>query len=478
MIANTIFQVLYGRLSDALGRKVVFLTAVGLLSLGTLACSFAQTGPQLYVFRGVSGVGTGGITALAMMIVSDVVTLENRGKYQGILGACVGLGSTVGPFLAAGFISTSSWRALYWTISPLAFLSGMIVAWILPPSKTTGRWQDKLRTIDYWGLLTSSASLLLLLIPISGGGTYFEWTSPMVISMLTLGSVAFILFLVIEWKFAQMPMMPLYAFRNPPVCAIIIQHFLYGVVYYSHLYFLPIYYQNVRQYSVLRAATLTIPLVVSQAVFSTLSGLYISRFKRYGEIIWSGYTIWFVASGLLLLFNRTIKPWAMVLILICEGIGVGFVFQPSLIAAQAHSSKNDRAVVISVRSFIRALGGAFGLAVSSAIFSNKLNASTTALPQSIRNQVRQINLGVPDVSRYNPQQASLVLDAYAAASHTTFLSWVPFMGVCLLLCFLIKDRGLQLKEEKPADASSIEEAVEVSDTGRVNQEDRMEKGGP
>jgi MFS family permease len=75
-----VFQVLYGRLSDIVGRKVVFLSSVGLLALGDLLCSFAKTGPQLYVFRGISGVGNGGITALAMMIVSDIVTLENRGK--------------------------------------------------------------------------------------------------------------------------------------------------------------------------------------------------------------------------------------------------------------------------------------------------------------------------------------------------------------------------------------------------------------
>lgn len=80
LIANTVFQVLYGRISDILGRKVVFLTAVALLALGDLLCGFATSGPQLYVFRAISGVGTGGIMALAMMIVSDIVTLENRGK--------------------------------------------------------------------------------------------------------------------------------------------------------------------------------------------------------------------------------------------------------------------------------------------------------------------------------------------------------------------------------------------------------------
>ncbi len=81
LIANTVFQVLYGRLSDIVGRKVVFLSAVGLLALGDLLCSFARTGPQLYAFRGISGVGNGGITALTMMVVSDVVTLEKRGLY-------------------------------------------------------------------------------------------------------------------------------------------------------------------------------------------------------------------------------------------------------------------------------------------------------------------------------------------------------------------------------------------------------------
>jgi len=80
MIANTAFQVLYGRLSDIIGRKVILLTCLCLLAVGDLLCGFAQTGPQLYAFRGISGLANGGITALSMMIVSDVTALEERGK--------------------------------------------------------------------------------------------------------------------------------------------------------------------------------------------------------------------------------------------------------------------------------------------------------------------------------------------------------------------------------------------------------------
>ena len=124
-------------------------------------------------------------------------------------------------------------------------------------------------------------------------------------------------------------MMPLHLFKNPAICAILVQNLLFGIVYYSYLYYLPIYYQNVRQYSPLLSAALTIPFVAGQSIFSILSGQYVSRTKRYGEVIWSGYVLWTLGSGLILLFNRTTPRWQMVLFLIIEGAGVGNVFQPT-----------------------------------------------------------------------------------------------------------------------------------------------------
>ncbi|RDW85737.1 MFS multidrug transporter-like protein [Coleophoma crateriformis] len=466
LIANTVFQVLYGRLSDIVGRKVVFLSAVGLLALGDLLCGFAKTGPQLYAFRGISGVGNGGITALAMMIVSDVVTLENRGKYQGILGACVGLGNTIGPFMAAGFVQHTTWRWLFWCICPLAVLAGAAVAFTLPPSKVHGELRDKIKAIDVWGVIFSSVAILLLLIPISGGGTYFVWSSPMVISMLTLGSISAVAFVIVEWKFAAMPMMPLHLFKNPAIFAILLQNFLFGIVYYSHLYYLPIYYQNARQWSPLLSAALTIPFVAGQSFFSICSGQYISRTKRYGEIIWLGYGLWTLGSGLIMLFTRTTPRWQIVIFLIIEGAGVGNVFQPTLIAAQAHTRKQDRAVVISVRNFVRALGGSVGLALSSAVFSNvlskQLNVLSVPLPSGFKSGILASILSVPDLSSLTATQKAEVLDAYMSASHGVFTVWVPIMGTCLLLCFLIKDNGLKRPEEVEKEKK---EAQEMSSSG-------------
>ncbi|KAJ4400371.1 hypothetical protein N0V91_008727 [Didymella pomorum] len=123
LIANTIFQEFYGCLSDLYVSKFV--------------CGFSRHTNMLLVFRGVAGVANGGITALSMMILSDVVTLKEPGKWQGILGACVGAGSMAGPFIAAGFTQPdtcghTSWRGFFWLVSGLALIASIVACVILP----------------------------------------------------------------------------------------------------------------------------------------------------------------------------------------------------------------------------------------------------------------------------------------------------------------------------------------------------------
>lgn len=202
------------------GRKVVFLSALMLLAICDLLCGFSQNATMLYIFRALAGVANGGITSLSMMIVSDIVTLKERGKYQGILGACVGLGNMVGPFIAAAFAQHSTWRGLFWLVSPLAALCCLICFFILPPSKDSSKLDFKTvaKKIDHWGILFGSAAIVLILIPVSGGGSYFAWDSSMVISMLAVGGSCAVAFLFVEYKIAVLPMMPR---KSPDSVAII-----------------------------------------------------------------------------------------------------------------------------------------------------------------------------------------------------------------------------------------------------------------
>ncbi len=208
LIANTTFQMLYGRLSDIFGRKSVFLGAIGLLALADVLCGASQSPAMFYIFRGIAGIGGGGITNLAMIIVSDVVTLEQRGFYQGVIGSFVALGNVAGPFLAAAFIARTTWRVFFYMLTPLGAVAGVVSYFLLPSKPPTAKFGESFRKIDFAGITSCSAAVILLLIPISGGGSYFAWDSPLVICMLVFGVIMFILFIVIEWKFAKLPMMP------------------------------------------------------------------------------------------------------------------------------------------------------------------------------------------------------------------------------------------------------------------------------
>lgn len=243
-------------------------------------------------------------------------------------------------------------------------VSGLVTGYILPSNPPEGNFLAKAKNIDFYGLALSSLGIVFLLIPISGGGAYFAWSSPMVITMLSVGGVSSFLFLLVEWKTARLPLIPrkiarclsvcltkyvavkniiandlVRLFRITPVSAILAQNYLFGIVYYSELYYLPIYYQNVRGWNPLIAAALTIPLVVGQSLMSILTGLYISKTKRYGGVIWLGYILWTLGTGLKCIFNRRTHPVIIVGILIIEGCGVGCVFQPSMIRCTSMLSK-------------------------------------------------------------------------------------------------------------------------------------------
>lgn len=309
LIANTMFTVLYGRLSDIFGRKIVYLMALGLLCIADLLCGLSQNAPMFYVFRGLAGVAGGGVTSLTMIIVSDVVTLKERGKYQGILGASLGMGNVIGPFVGAAFVMKSTWRGFFWLISPLAACSIVVGYFLLPSSARKDSFSKNIQRIDAYGIIASSIGVIFLLIPISGGGSYFQWDSPMVISMLAIGGCSLIAFIFIEWKVASLPMLPskhstlsfvgmetnvltVILFKNKVICTLFLQSFLLGAVYQSNLYYLPLYYQNARGWSPIVSAALTCPMVIFQSLASIASGQYISRCRRYGEVIWVGFGLW------------------------------------------------------------------------------------------------------------------------------------------------------------------------------------------
>ncbi|CUM66715.1 uncharacterized protein PRCAT00004393001 [Priceomyces carsonii] len=455
LLANTVCQVLFGRVSDIFGRKSVMLACLLILVIADLCCGFAQTGLQFYIFRAFAGIGNGGVSSLTMVILSDITTLEQRGKYQGILGSSVGVGNAVGPFIMAAFHSKYSWRGFYYMLAPLGCIVIVTIYFLVEDRgeqlNQVLTKKDKMKKIDYLGLLTATVALTLLLVPISGGGTSYPWNSPKVIIMIIVGGLCFISFLLIEWKIPQLPMIPLEIFKVPSLSLILGSSFLFGMTYFSFLYYMPYFFQIVRDKDLVQASIFILPLVLSQAAMSIASGQLITRTQHYLPSVIFGYFTWLFGIALLRLWDKEINDGICALILLIMGTGVGFTFQPTMVAAQAQAKKSQRAVVISTRNVMRSFGGAVGIAVGSTIISNsllkKINQKGIDLPPEYVNYMKGHIFNKIKTNQLTSQEADVVKNMYVLALRNYFYVLIPLIAICLISSLFIRDRGLKCIDE-------------------------------
>ncbi|KAK9899515.1 MFS general substrate transporter [Cystobasidium minutum MCA 4210] len=437
LIANTSSQLIYGRFSDIFGRKLCLLVAITLLVIGNLICGFSNTPAMLYVFRSIAGIGGGGMTNLSMVIVSDVVSLEERGKWQGILSAGAAAGSAAGPFIGAALSEQVSWRWTFWIMCPCGVVCAAVIFFCLPLTPVTGSARQKLKKLDYYGAILSLAANVFILIPISSGGTTFAWSSPTVIVLLIIGVFTAAAFIIVEWKVAPLPVMPLRLWTYRTTAITLGTTFFIGMIYFSNLFFLPIYFQVLLGMSPIKSASFLLSLLVVQVCSSLLAGIITPYTKKVLPQVRVGFFIWTIGAGLQTTFNRQTKHANLVGLLILQGFGVGCTLQTTLVAAQAGAPNKDRACVTGTRNCLRFMGGAFGLAICNAILNNVIKARLpSSIPDDVKRVItRQISPELP--SSLGPEVVEAIYSAYEDALHYIFIFFVPVVGVAFVSsCYL------------------------------------------
>jgi EmrB/QacA subfamily drug resistance transporter len=434
LLASTVAAPLYGKAGDLYGRKRVLQVAIVVFLVGSALCGLAQSMIQLIVFRGIQGLGGGGLMVTAMATVGDLVSPRERGRYQGLFGGVFGIATVIGPLLGGFFVDNLSWRWIFYINLPIGAAALVVIA-----TAFTGQQQVEQRRIDWIGGIVLGSALSAIVLFTSLGGTSLPWTSPTMIALLAAGVVLLAALPFVESRAAE-PLLPLELFRNRTFVVASAVGFVVGFALFGSVTFLPLYLQVVKGYSPTTSGLLLTPMMAGVLVTSVASGNLITRFGRYRVFPIAGTAI--AAVGLFLLARlEAATPIAVAgRDMLIVGLGLGLVMQVLVLAVQNSVSHGMLGIATSLTTTARQIGGTIGVAVFGAIFSNRLAHELAArLPG-----VRVSATGSPAAVRQLPPA---IHDAYtnavAAALHPVFLVSAAVMLVGFALTWLLRDVPLR-----------------------------------
>ncbi|KAI8929109.1 major facilitator superfamily domain-containing protein [Entophlyctis helioformis] len=440
----------FGKLADIFGRKPVFLTAIVIFEIGSIMCGASTTMNMLIASRAIAGIGGGGIFSLAIIIISDLVSLKDRAMYQGLIGACFGIASVAGPLLGGLFTDTLSWRWCFYINGPIGAFTIIVAVFLLDLPASTDNWRTSIQRVDFTGTLLLVGAVIAFLIPVQGGGTQYAWNSPTVISLFIVAGILTAAFIYVELKFATEPIIPFELFLNYRSVAVFVAAFFLGMSFFPIVFYAPVYFQVSFGQTATQAGISTLPLILGLVVFSINAGVVASKTGRYMPLVVVGGILIAVGAGLMSTLSATTPGGLRILFLLITGMGIGTSFQSIVIAAQASVSEKYLAIITSLSNFWQTIGAVIGLAVTSSIFNNKLTRPTLTLPPLAADPtlIRDIRFVPTDALRDS------VIDAYVQSLCVIFLCVVPFASCMVLASLFIKtDKLSEEMREAPAMAA-------------------------
>lgn len=425
LLAQAVTVPVYGKLADVFGRKPVMLLGIGLFLLGSVLCGVAWSMGALIAFRAVQGLGAGAVQPMAMTIVGDLYSLQERAKVQGYIASVWGVSSVVGPTLGGVFSEYASWRWIFFINIPLCLVAAASIG-----LRFHERLEKRRTQIDYAGASVLTIALTLLILGLLEGGQAWAWASPQSIAVLAGGLVLLAAFVVIERRAAD-PVVPLQLLRIRLLVTTNLVAACVGAILIGLSSYVPTFVQDVLSTGplvagfALAAFTLGWPLSASQS-----GRAYLRIGFRLTALI--GALVVALGTALLLLLSRSSSVLQVGATVFVIGLGMGFAAAPTLIAAQSSASWQQRGVVTGTNMFFRSAGSAVGVAVFGAVVNATLGRSAV-------------------------ETARVPADALATAVHHVFLGTVV-LAVTMTAAVLLMPRD----DRRPS--SPAHEAAETAET--------------
>ena len=440
LLATTLVMPIYGKFGDLWGRRNLFLTAIGLFTVASIGAALAPDFTWLVVWRGVQGLGGGGLMILSQAIIADVVPARERAKYMAPIGALFGLSAIVGP-LVGGFFTDSAalgWEWAFWINVPVG-VAVLAIGWFaltLPRKRSTS-------PIDVAGIVALSATTTSLVLFTDVGGRD-GWGSWQALSLLAALVISAAVFVAVELRAAE-PIIPMTLFRNRTFLVATALGMAVGLGMFSAIAFMPTFLQMSSGLSAANSGLLMLPMTAGIILTIQSSASYIAKSGRYKIFTVAGVAVIMAAMMWMTTLSGATSLWTIGAMFFVLGAGLGLIMQNVVLAAQNAVPATQIGTATSTNNYFREVGATLGVAVFGTLFTSRLADNLVGALSSNADQAVRAGITSPDtlvpaaVKAAGEPLRSAIVDAYANSLAPVFWYLVPILAVAFLLSLVLKE---------------------------------------
>lgn len=445
LLAMTATTPLWGKLADLFSKKLLVQIALLIYVLGSVVAGLSQSSGMLIACRVVQGIGVGGLSALAQIVMAAMISPRERGRYSGYLGATFAVATVGGPLLGGVITDTGwlGWRWCFYVGVPFAVIALIVLQKTLKLPVVKRRVK-----VDWTGAFLISAAVSLLLVWVTFAGDKYDWLSWQTGAMVGGSVVLGLLFVLVESR-ASDPIIPLRLFRNRTITLASLASLFVGVAMFAGTVFFSQYFQLARGESPTMSGVLTIPMIAGLFVSSTVSGQVITRTGRWKAWLVSGGVLVTAGLGLLGTIRYDTAYWHVAVYMAVMGLGIGMMMQNLVLCTQNQVPPQDLGAASSVVTFFRSLGGAMGVSALGAILGTKVTDYVKEGLGKLGPDAAALGHGgtggggIPDLDAL-PEPVRLVMEnAYGHGIGDVFLYSAPFALLALVLTLFVKEVALK-----------------------------------
>jgi EmrB/QacA subfamily drug resistance transporter len=430
---------LYAKFADMIGRKPVLLTGIGMFVVGSAFCGLSWSMPALIVGRALQGIGAGAVQPMAMTIIGDLYSVEERGRVQGYMATVWGGAAVLGPTLGGLFTEFFSWRWIFWINLPIAALA--IVMLLRGFRERVTRREHQ---IDVLGaaLLTAGCALLILGLL---EGTAWGWGSRGTIGVFAVSVALLSAFIAVERRVAE-PVLPLWVFTRRTLVAGNLAAVAVGAIVLGLSAYVPTYVQVVAGTGALTAGFVLASLMGGWPAAAAISGrVYVRLGFRDTAFIGAAFTV--VGAIGYALLPQSARPWLIAVPGFLVGVGLGFASSSTTVAVQSVVGWDRRGVVTGSNIFSRSIGSAVGVAVFGSILNGTMSSRVAHVPSALAAQLparTDIESLALSGTQESPQLRAFLRTALYDGTHRVFLALVAMAVLGAVFIALMPRRTTEL----------------------------------